>query len=79
MREREKLKDPVQMGVLMIDIKEVAAMCGIGQSTVWKLLKDPASGFPQPIRFTNRCCRWKVEDIKDWCQGLSATPEPMLK
>lgn len=35
------------IGVLMLDVKQVAASCGIGTSTVWKLVKLghlPATG-----------------------------------
>ena len=49
MRERKKEDAVIPAGVLMIDVKQVAAKCGLGVSTVWKLAKDESSGFPKPI------------------------------
>ena len=37
------------IGVLMLDVKQVAASCGIGTSTVWKLVK--LGTFPRPVYF----------------------------
>ena len=48
MRERKKEDAVIPAGVLMIDVKQVAAKCGLGVSTVWKLAKDESSGFPKP-------------------------------
>ena len=59
MRERKKEDAVIPAGVLMIDVKQVAAKCGLGVSTVWKLAKDESSGFPKPIRLNARCARWR--------------------
>lgn len=73
MRERKKENAVIPAGVLMIDVKQVAAKCGLGVSTVWKLAKDESSGFPKPIRLNARCARWRYADIKAWVDQL--TPE----
>ena len=72
MRERRKaetvLPPPMQ---LMLSYKEVAAMLGIGVSTVWKKTNTPDSGFPQPFYITERARRWRKSDILKWVKGLN--------
>ena len=72
MRERKKselnLPPPAQ---LMLSDKEVAAMLGIGVSTVWKKTNTPDSGFPQPLYITERARRWRKSDILKWVKGLN--------
>ena len=50
------------MGALMLTVDQVAALCNLGVSTVWKLAKDERSGFPKPIYFGTRTTRWKAKD-----------------
>lgn len=45
MRKRGRTIPP--LGLLMVDVKEAAAMLSIGESTVWKKVKEDPS-FPQP-------------------------------
>jgi predicted DNA-binding transcriptional regulator AlpA len=72
MRERRKaetvLPPPMQ---LMLSDKEVAAMLGIGVSTVWKKTNDPDGNFPRPFNITERARRWRKSDIIDWVKGLN--------
>lgn len=62
------LPPPMQ---LMLSDKEVAAMLGIGVSTVWKKTNDPDSNFPRPFNITERARRWRKSDIIDWVKGLN--------
>ena len=72
MRERRKaetvLPPPMQ---LMLSDKEVAAMLGIGVSTVWKKTNDPEGNFPRPFNITERARRWRKSDILKWVKGLN--------
>ena len=72
MRERRKaetvLPPPMQ---LMLSDKEVAAMLGIGVSTVWKKTNAADSDFPQPFYITERARRWRKSDILKWVKDLS--------
>lgn len=67
MRKRETRN--CKLGVLMIDVKDVAAACSIGVSTVWKLVNEDPN-FPQPIRFGPKLTRFKAADVRRWVQGL---------
>lgn len=72
MRERKKselnMPPPAQ---LMLSDKEVAAMLGLGVSTIWKKTNDPSSGFPKPFNITDRARRWRKSDILKWVKGLN--------
>lgn len=69
MRKRKPVKPTV--GVLMIDVKQVAARCGLGVSTVWKLASKNSQGFPSPVVINARCKRWRTADIENWVKGLA--------
>lgn len=68
MKQRKQREVP--MGVLMYTVEQVAAVCNLGVSTVWKMAKKEDSAFPQPIYFGARTARWKVDDVKNWVKKL---------
>lgn len=72
MRERRKAETvlPPPMQLLLSDT-EVAAMLGIGVSTVWKKTNAADSDFPQPFYITERARRWRKSDILKWVKGLN--------
>lgn len=67
MRKRGRTIPP--LGLLMVDVKEAAAMLSIGESTVWKKVKEDPS-FPQPVRLGPKCTRFKVDDIRKWVKSV---------
>lgn len=60
------------IGVLMLDVKQVAASCGIGTSTVWKLVK--LGTFPRPVYFVLRLLDSKLKTSKSGLQTLNPPP-----
>lgn len=52
---RKRKSDSSDLGVLLLDVKQVAELLNIGVSTVWELVK--VGRFPEPIRLTTRCSR----------------------
>lgn len=69
---------PPELGVLMLDVEQVAAALNMGRSTVWKYVKD-VPGFPQPHRITPRTLRWKASEIKTWVDQLTQTNAPQIQ
>lgn len=67
MRKRGRTIPP--LGLLMVDVKEAAAMLSIGESTVWKKVKEDPS-FPQPVRLSPKYTRFKVDDIRKWVKSV---------
>ena len=69
-RRKDEVSLPSPMKLLLSDT-EVAAVLGIGVSTVWKKTNTTDSGFPQPFYITERARRWRKDDIVKWVKGLS--------
>lgn len=56
--------------ITLMNAEEVAAMLGVSERTLWRLLS--AGKFPQPVRF-GRSTRWRLSDVKEWLdQGCPA-------
>lgn len=66
---KKRKTDSSSLGVLLLDVKQVAELLNIGVSTVWALVKE--GRFPEPIRLTSRCSRWKRSDVVAWSKALS--------
>ena len=65
---RKRKSDSSDLGVLLLDVRQVAELLNIGVSTVWALVKE--GRFPEPIRLTSRCSRWKRSDVVAWSKTL---------
>jgi excisionase family DNA binding protein len=49
----------------LLNADEVAAMLGISERTLWRLLS--AGKVPEPVRF-GRSTRWRLADVKEWIE-----------
>lgn len=47
-----------------IRIKELAAMLGIGKSTIYRLISE--NKFPKQIKLTERTSVWRMSTINEW-------------
>jgi len=47
----------------LLNAEEVAAMLGVSERTLWRLLS--AGRVPKPVRF-GRSTRWRLADIEEW-------------
>ena len=48
----------------LITDKEVAHLIGASRSWPWKLVQE--GKFPEPIRLSSRCTRWRLSDVRKW-------------
>jgi predicted DNA-binding transcriptional regulator AlpA len=56
----------------LLPAKEVMARCGgVSQMTIWRWLKDPAVGFPEP-RYIKTRRYWREDDLTAWLDGQRA-------
>lgn len=69
MKPRTNTFPPVNMDVLLLDVKQVASICNLGVSTVWKLAKSNPD-FPKPKYFGPRTARWVASSVKQWAENL---------
>jgi excisionase family DNA binding protein len=48
---------------VLLSADEVAAMLGVSERTLWRLLS--AGKLPQPVRF-GRSTRWRAAEVAEW-------------
>lgn len=48
---------------VLLNAEEVAAMLGVSERTLWRLLS--AGKVPKPVRF-GRSTRWRLTEVKEW-------------
>lgn len=51
---------------VLLNVRQVAGMTGLGQRTVWKL--SAAGRMPRPVRI-GRAVRWRRDDLIDWIEN----------
>ena len=50
-----------------LTVRDVSHRLSIGKSTVWAWTQSEK--FPQPIRLSSRCTRWRLSDVLNWEKG----------
>ncbi len=51
---------------VLLTAEEVAAMLGVSERTLWRLLS--AGKVPKPVRF-GRNTRWREAEVKEWIES----------
>lgn len=58
-------------GAALVDIKTVRSLCGFTSSTpIYDRLREKT--FPEPIRLSKRCTRWRLRDVRAWLEAQGA-------
>lgn len=39
----------------------------VSSATFWRMVKS--GEFPQPVKLTERCTAWRVEDVREWMKS----------
>lgn len=58
----------VELGTLLVDVKQASKLLNLGQSTIWRLVKK--GRLPKPIKFGSRCVRWRRASLEEWTKTL---------
>lgn len=53
---------------MLVRVNQVAAMLGIGRSTVWRYVKQ--GKLPKPIKWQGNTV-WRVKDLEEFIESLS--------
>ncbi|NBB34074.1 AlpA family phage regulatory protein [Pseudomonas sp. BC115LW] len=61
----------------LVRIPTVMSITGIGRATVYKLMSQPESGFPQPVKLTDSDARgapvaWVLSEVLNWTRARIA-------
>lgn len=49
-----------------VSVTQLARRYGVDRSTVWRWVSKKDSTFPQPVRFSDQCTRWKLDEIEQY-------------
>ena len=60
----DKAKAVSTVGIRFMRLPEVCKAVGVGQSTVWELVRH--GEFPLPIKVTSRCTAWRSDEVEAW-------------
>lgn len=61
----------------LIRITDVVALVGLARPTIYKLMSQPESGFPQPVKLTDSTARgapvaWVLSEVLNWTRARIA-------
>ena len=61
----------------LIRMPEVEAIVGLARPTIYKLMKQADSGFPQPVKLSNSTARgapvaWVLAEVQEWVKSRIA-------
>lgn len=61
----------------LIRINEVVAMVGLARPTIYKLMRQPESGFPLPVKLSESTARgapvaWVLSEVQSWVRARIA-------
>lgn len=61
----------------LIRITDVVALVGLARPTIYKLMSQPESGFPQAVKLTDSTARgapvaWVLSEVLDWTRARIA-------
>ncbi len=53
-----------------ISVSEAARIAGVSCALIWRLARRGA--FPQPVKISARCTRWRLLDVRAWMEDPQA-------
>ncbi|MGU0835138.1 helix-turn-helix transcriptional regulator [Pseudomonas aeruginosa] len=62
----------------LIRMPEVEAIVGLARPTIYKLMRQPESGFPLPVKLSDSAARgapvaWVLGEVQEWVRARIAT------
>ncbi len=67
------MKQNTQPAMGFLRLPEVLALVPVSKSTWWSGIR--AGLYPEPVKIGERCTAWRVEDIRDLIERISAKQE----
>lgn len=77
LKDRDMVLGRFDPTATLIRIPVVISITGIGRATVYKLMSQPESGFPQPVKLTDSNARgapvaWVLSEVLNWTRARIA-------
>lgn len=64
----------VRLGIVYLSDRDLAARWGVVRQTPWDWTKSKPN-FPQPVKLSERCTRWRLDEIEAWESAQAKTAE----
>jgi len=64
-------------GLKLLTVKDLAAMFGMHERTVWRMAAMAEAGqgaFPKPLRIGPKTVRWRLVDVQTYLTVLAGEP-----
>jgi prophage regulatory protein len=58
----------------LLNVETVTAVVGVSRATIYRLMNS--GSFPQPVKFGERCTRWRALDVSAWLDAQVKTLAP---
>ncbi|MFC0323994.1 helix-turn-helix transcriptional regulator [Gallibacterium melopsittaci] len=65
------MPNSIQDGDSLINKQTVSMKVGFGKTKLAEMIKN--NQFPQPIRFSQNCIRWRLSEVNQWIEEQAAT------
>lgn len=65
------MNNSIQDGDTLINKQTVSFKVGFGKTKLAEMVKN--NQFPQPIRFSQNCIRWRLSEVNQWIEEQAAT------
>ncbi len=56
----------------LMHIDTVCAVVGLKRTSIYDRMRDTVRPFPQPVRLSTRCSRWRSGDVTEWLRAQHA-------
>ncbi|SEQ69632.1 transcriptional regulator, AlpA family [Azotobacter beijerinckii] len=68
---------PFDPATTLVRMKDVETIVGLARPTIYKLMKQPESGFPLPVKLSDSTARgapvaWVLGEIQEWVRARIA-------
>ncbi|TKD47332.1 AlpA family phage regulatory protein [Azotobacter chroococcum] len=68
---------PFDPATTLIRMKDVETIVGLARPTIYKLMKQPESGFPLPVKLSDSTARgapvaWVLGEVQEWVRARIA-------
>lgn len=64
----------LESSIRLIRVTEVVTLVGLARATIYKLMSQPESGFPQAVKLTDSTARgapvaWVLSEVQSWVES----------
>lgn len=62
-----------------LPVAKVAEYFGVSASTIWRWVRTPGGSFPQPVKLSAGCTRWRASEIASFASATADGGTPRVR